>query len=118
MKTGEQFSAYRIPATASPAGSFGCEIVLWRVRGEVMVFFIRPGWEDLRAMLVEKYWVGLATHADLDYAIEAARILARNKEHPFPNDFRMHQTQRADQKKINTHLTCPTPDLLCLSWLC
>lgn len=42
-----------------------------------MLFFIRPGWEELRKMLISNFWVGLATHANLDYAIEAARILAR-----------------------------------------
>lgn len=91
-KTGELFTAYRVPSTASPAGSIGSDIVLWHVRGEAMIFFVRPGWEDLRAMLMEKYWVGLATHANLDYAIEAARILARRtpqREEP-RNDRHMH----------------------------
>lgn len=99
-RTDELFTAYRVPATASPACFLACEIVLWRVHSEAMIFFIRPGWTDLRDMLREKFWVGLATHADLEYAIEAARILARATRRgtslisPFIPNNPVHQQQR------------------------
>ena len=40
-----------------------------------MLFFIRQGWPELRAVLQRRFWVGLATHANLEYAVEAARML-------------------------------------------